>query len=29
LVFINRKSGGQRGGALKRRFNMLLNPVQV
>ena len=29
LVFINRKSGGQHGGVLKRRLNMLLNPCQV
>ncbi|CAM6126076.1 unnamed protein product [Calypogeia fissa] len=29
LVFINRKSGAQHGASLKRRFNMLLNPLQV
>ncbi|KAL2643898.1 hypothetical protein R1flu_011485 [Riccia fluitans] len=29
LVFINRKSGAQHGAALKRRFNVLLNPLQV
>ncbi|KAK9116539.1 hypothetical protein Sjap_015486 [Stephania japonica] len=29
LVFINKKSGAQRGNSLKLRFNMLLNPVQV
>lgn len=29
LVFINTKSGAQNGPSLKRRLNMLLNPVQV
>ncbi|KAI8019446.1 Diacylglycerol kinase 1 [Camellia lanceoleosa] len=29
LVFINKKSGAQRGGSLRQRLNMLLNPVQV
>ncbi|KAK4790259.1 hypothetical protein SAY86_017563 [Trapa natans] len=29
LVFINAKSGAQLGPALRRRLNMLLNPVQV
>ncbi|KAK0604402.1 hypothetical protein LWI29_015342 [Acer saccharum] len=29
LVFINAKSGGQLGPYLRRRLNMLLNPVQV
>lgn len=29
LVFINRKSGAQRGDSLKQRLNILLNPVQV
>ncbi|WOL02407.1 diacylglycerol kinase 2 [Canna indica] len=29
LVFINAKSGGQHGTSLRRRLNMLLNPVQV
>jgi len=29
LVFINKKSGAQRGDSLKQRLNMLLNPVQV
>ncbi|KAJ8769147.1 hypothetical protein K2173_000922 [Erythroxylum novogranatense] len=29
LVFINSKSGGQLGPSLRRRLNMLLNPVQV
>ncbi|PKI31704.1 hypothetical protein CRG98_047914, partial [Punica granatum] len=29
LVFINAKSGGQLGHSLRRRLNMLLNPVQV
>ncbi|GAA0166898.1 kinase [Lithospermum erythrorhizon] len=29
LVFINTKSGAQIGPALRRRLNMLLNPVQV
>eukprot|EP00252_Welwitschia_mirabilis_P021470 TRINITY_DN5518_c0_g2_i1.p1 TRINITY_DN5518_c0_g2~~TRINITY_DN5518_c0_g2_i1.p1 ORF type:complete len:738 (-),score=168.41 TRINITY_DN5518_c0_g2_i1:251-2464(-) len=29
LVFINRKSGAQHGPSLKRRFHMLLNPIQV
>lgn len=29
LVFINKKSGAQRGDSLKRRLNILLNPVQV
>ncbi|KAL9678262.1 hypothetical protein QQ045_016104 [Rhodiola kirilowii] len=29
LVFINAKSGGQNGASLRRRLNMLLNPVQV
>lgn len=29
LVFINARSGGQLGPALRRRLNMLLNPVQV
>ncbi|KAL8159160.1 hypothetical protein V2J09_000697 [Rumex salicifolius] len=29
LVFINVKSGGQSGLSLRRRLNMLLNPVQV
>ncbi|KAF8389733.1 hypothetical protein HHK36_024252 [Tetracentron sinense] len=29
LVFINKKSGGQRGDSLMQRLNILLNPVQV
>ncbi|KAL3640482.1 Diacylglycerol kinase [Castilleja foliolosa] len=29
LVFINKKSGAQRGNTLKQRLNILLNPVQV
>ena len=29
LVFINKKSGSQRGGSLRQRLNTLLNPVQV
>ncbi|XP_042045045.1 diacylglycerol kinase 1-like [Salvia splendens] len=29
LVFINKKSGAQRGNSLKQRLNILLNPVQV
>nr|DAD31426.1 TPA_asm: hypothetical protein HUJ06_010277 [Nelumbo nucifera] len=29
LVFINKKSGAQRGGSLKQRLSILLNPVQV
>lgn len=29
LVFINAKSGAQNGPSLKRRLNMLLNPLQV
>ncbi|XP_031118841.1 diacylglycerol kinase 1 [Ipomoea triloba] len=29
LVFINKKSGAQRGSSLRRRLNILLNPVQV
>ncbi|CAA3023196.1 diacylglycerol kinase 1-like [Olea europaea subsp. europaea] len=29
LVFINKKSGAQRGDSLRRRLNILLNPVQV
>ncbi|XP_051117534.1 diacylglycerol kinase 2 [Andrographis paniculata] len=29
LVFINGKSGGQNGPTLRRRLNMLLNPIQV
>ncbi|CAK9166659.1 unnamed protein product [Ilex paraguariensis] len=29
LVFINNKSGAQNGPSLRRRLNMLLNPVQV
>jgi diacylglycerol kinase (ATP) len=29
LVFINGKSGGRNGPSLRRRFNMLLNPIQV
>eukprot|EP01018_Ginkgo_biloba_P002968 Gb_31727 [translate_table: standard] len=29
LVFINRKSGAQHGASLRRRFNILLNPIQV
>lgn len=29
LVFINKKSGAQRGDSLRLRMNMLLNPVQV
>ncbi|KAL6576222.1 Diacylglycerol kinase [Orobanche hederae] len=29
LVFINKKSGAQRGDTLKQRLNILLNPVQV
>lgn len=29
LVFINKKSGAQRGDSLRLRLNMLLNPVQV
>ncbi|XP_048335526.1 diacylglycerol kinase 2 [Ziziphus jujuba] len=29
LVFINTRSGGQHGSSLRRRLNMLLNPVQV
>ncbi|XP_038679930.1 diacylglycerol kinase 1 isoform X2 [Tripterygium wilfordii] len=28
LVFINKKSGAQRGDSLKQRLNLLLNPVQ-
>lgn len=29
LVFINKKSGAQRGDALRHRLNLLLNPLQV
>lgn len=29
LVFINKKSGAQRGNSLRLRLNLLLNPVQV
>jgi diacylglycerol kinase (ATP) len=29
LVFINSKSGGRNGPSLRRRLNMLLNPIQV
>lgn len=29
LVFINTKSGGQHGPSLKRRLNLLLNPLQI
>ncbi|KAI3876937.1 hypothetical protein MKX03_032482 [Papaver bracteatum] len=29
LVFINKKSGAQRGSTLRQRLNILLNPVQV
>ncbi|XP_031093924.1 diacylglycerol kinase 2 [Ipomoea triloba] len=29
LVFINKKSGAQNGTSLRRRLNMLLNPVQI
>ncbi|KAK4264667.1 hypothetical protein QN277_025811 [Acacia crassicarpa] len=29
LVFINARSGGQLGTSLRRRLNMLLNPVQI
>ncbi|KAK6261709.1 hypothetical protein QUC31_007525 [Theobroma cacao] len=29
VVFINKKSGAQRGDSLKQRLNLLLNPVQV
>ncbi|KAF4369741.1 hypothetical protein CsatB_023286 [Cannabis sativa] len=29
LVFINSRSGGQHGSSLRRRLNVLLNPVQV
>lgn len=29
LVFINKKSGSQRGDSLRQRLNILLNPVQV
>ncbi|OAY31111.1 diacylglycerol kinase 1 [Manihot esculenta] len=29
LVFINKKSGAQRGDSLRQRLNFLLNPVQV
>ncbi|XP_077211419.1 diacylglycerol kinase 1-like [Tasmannia lanceolata] len=29
LVFINKKSGAQRGDSLRHRLNILLNPVQV
>ena len=29
LVFINKKSGAQRGDSLRLRLNLLLNPVQV
>ncbi|KAG6401784.1 hypothetical protein SASPL_138649 [Salvia splendens] len=29
LVFINKKSGAQRGNSFKQRLNILLNPVQV
>ncbi|KAI4343493.1 hypothetical protein L6164_010834 [Bauhinia variegata] len=29
LVFINTRSGGQLGSSLRRRLNMLLNPVQI
>ncbi|KAL5206413.1 hypothetical protein ABZP36_034622 [Zizania latifolia] len=29
LVFINGKSGGQNGPSLRKRLNMLLNPIQI
>lgn len=29
LVFINKRSGAQRGDSLKHRLHFLLNPVQV
>ncbi|WVZ89003.1 hypothetical protein U9M48_035467 [Paspalum notatum var. saurae] len=29
LVFINAKSGGRNGPSLRRRLNMLLNPIQI
>uniref|UniRef100_A0ACD5XP68 Uncharacterized protein n=1 Tax=Avena sativa TaxID=4498 RepID=A0ACD5XP68_AVESA len=29
LVFINSRSGGQNGPSLRRRLNMLLNPIQI
>lgn len=29
LVFINKKSGAQRGNSLRQRLNVLLNPIQV
>ncbi|XP_068654338.1 diacylglycerol kinase 1 [Aristolochia californica] len=29
LVFINKKSGAQRGNSLRHRLNILLNPVQI
>ncbi|VAI14766.1 unnamed protein product [Triticum turgidum subsp. durum] len=29
LVFINGKSGGRNGSSLRRRMNMLLNPIQI
>ncbi|GAV57506.1 LOW QUALITY PROTEIN: C1_1 domain-containing protein/DAGK_acc domain-containing protein/DAGK_cat domain-containing protein, partial [Cephalotus follicularis] len=29
LVFLNKKSGAQRGNSLRQRLNLLLNPVQV
>ncbi|KAK9669168.1 hypothetical protein RND81_13G113100 [Saponaria officinalis] len=29
LVFVNKKSGAQRGDSLRLRLNMLLNPVQI
>ncbi|KAL6178013.1 hypothetical protein ACLB2K_049533 [Fragaria x ananassa] len=29
LVFINKKSGAQRGNSLRQRLNILLNPIQV